>query len=89
MLGNEHSSSLISAAEQGLRYTAYTSNVKNWKIEDYVSKHMEFQSTLNDQQALGTYSGMFEKQKGDKFLDGFKDSHFIGLKSMILCNQKM
>ena len=37
MLGNDHSSSLISAAEQGLRDTTYTSNVKNWKIEDYVS----------------------------------------------------
>ena len=34
MLGNDHSSSLISAAEQGLRETTYTSNVKNWKIED-------------------------------------------------------
>ena len=64
MLGNEHSSSLISAAEQGLRDTTYTSNVKNWKIEDYVSKHMEFHSTLNDQQALGTYIGIFEKKKG-------------------------
>ena len=50
---------------------------------------MEFHSTLNDQQALGTYSGMCKKQKVDKFLDGLKHSHFIGLKSMILCNQKM
>ena len=49
MLGNDHYSSLISAAEQVLRDTAYTKNVKNWKIEDYVSKHMEFHSTLNDQ----------------------------------------
>ena len=44
MLGNDHSSSPISAAEQGLRETTYTSNVKNWKIEDYISKHMEFHS---------------------------------------------
>ena len=58
MLGNDHSSFLISAAEQGLGDTTYTTNVKNWKIEDYVSKHMEFHSTLNEQQALGTYSGM-------------------------------
>ena len=29
MLGNDHSSSLISAAEQGLRDTTYTSNIKN------------------------------------------------------------
>ena len=45
MLGNQHSSSLITAAEQGLRDTTYTSNIKNWKIEDYISKHMEFHST--------------------------------------------
>ena len=63
MLGNDHSSSLISASEQGLRDTSYTTHVKNWKIEDYVSKHMEFQSTLNNQQELGTYSGMFEKKR--------------------------
>ena len=34
MLGTDHSSSLISAAEQGLRDKTYTTNVKNWKIED-------------------------------------------------------
>ena len=71
---------LISAAEQGLRDTTYTSNVKNWKIEDYVSKHMEFHSTLNDQQALVTYSGMFEKQKVDKFIDGLKKQQLYWLK---------
>ena len=48
MIGKDHNSSLISAAEQGLRDTTYTTNVNNWKIEDYVSKHMEFHSTLND-----------------------------------------
>ena len=89
VLGNDHSSSLISAAEQGLRDTTYTTNVKNWKIEHYVSKHMEFQSTLNDQQERGTYSGMYEEQKVDKFLDGLKHSNFIGLRSMILCNPKI
>ena len=89
MLGNDHSSSLISDAEKGLRDTTYTTNVKNWKIEDYVSKHMEFHSTLNDQQERGTYSGMYKKQKVDKLLDGLKHSHFIGLRSMILCNPKM
>ena len=62
MLGNDHSSSLISAVEQGLRETTYTPNVNNWKIEDYVSKHMEFHSTLDDQTALGTYKGKFEKK---------------------------
>ena len=48
MLGNDHSSSLISAAEQGLRNTSFTTNVKNWKNEEYVSKHMVFHSTLTD-----------------------------------------
>ena len=89
VLGNDPSSSIISAAEQGLKDTTYTTNVKNWKIEDYVSNHMEFHSILNDQQELGTYSGVFEKQKVDKFLDGLKHSHFIVLRSMILCNPKM
>ena len=50
---------------------------------------MEFHSTLNDQQERGTYRGMFENQKVEKFLDGLKHSHFIGLKSNILCNPKM
>ena len=89
MLGNNHASSLISAAEQGLRDTTFTANFKNWKIEDYVSKHMEFHSTLNDQQEQGTYIDMYEEQKVEKFLDGLKHSHFIGLKSNILCNPKM
>ena len=47
-LGNDHSSSLVSADEKGMRETTYTSNVKNWKIEDYTTKHMEFHSTLDD-----------------------------------------
>ena len=89
MLGNDHSSSLISAAEQGLRNTTFTANVKNWKIEDYVSKHMEFHSILNDQQERVTYSGMYEKQKVDKFLDGLKSHHFIGLRSNTLINEKL
>ena len=89
MLGNDHSSSLISAAEQGLRDTTFTANVKNWKIEDYASKYMEFHSTLNDQQERGTYSGMYENQKVEKFLDGLKHSHFIGSRSNILTNEKL
>ena len=68
MLGNDHSSSLISAAEAGLRDTTYTSNIKNWKIEDYISKHMEFHYTLDDQYALGTYKGMFEKKRPTAYL---------------------
>ena len=57
MLGNDHASSLISAAEQGLRDTTFTANVKNWKIEDYVYKHMEFHSTINAQQEWGRFFG--------------------------------
>ena len=89
MLGNDHASYLISAAEQGLRDTTFIENGKNWKIEDYVSKHMEFHSTLNDQQERGTYSGMYENQKVDKFIDGLKRHHFIGLRSNILTNEKL
>ena len=44
LLGNDHSSSLSSAAEKGLRETTYTSNFNSWKIEDYITKHMEFHS---------------------------------------------
>ena len=50
---------------------------------------MEFHYTLDDQRALGKYKGMFEKQKVDRFLDGMKGNHFIGLKSNILCNQML
>ena len=50
---------------------------------------MEFQCTLDDQRTLGTYKGMFEKQKIYRLLDGLKSNHFIGLKSNILCNQTM
>ena len=53
LLGNDHSSSLASAAEKVLRETTYTSNVKNWKIEDYITNHMEFDSILDDQRTLG------------------------------------
>ena len=70
MLVNDHSSSLITAAKQGLRDTTYTSNIKNWKIEDYISKHMEFHSTLDDQYALETYKVMFEKKKSTACLMG-------------------
>ena len=79
-----HSSSLVSAAEKGLKETKYISNVKNGKIEDYITKHMEFHSILYDQKTLGKYKGMFEKQRVNLLLDGLKSKHFIGLKSNIL-----
>ena len=86
LIGNEHSSSLISAAEKGLRETKFTSNVKNWKIEDYITKNMEFYSVLDDQRALGTYKGMFENRRVDLLIDGLKSKHFIGLKPNIMCH---
>ena len=70
MLRNDHSSSLITTSEHGLRETIYTSNVKNWKIEDYISKHMELYSMLDDQHTLGPYNGMFEKKRSTACLMG-------------------
>ena len=84
LLGNYHSSSLVSAAEKGLREMTYTSNVKNWKIEDYITEHMEFHSVLDDQGTLVKYKGMFENRRVDLLFDGLKSKHFIGLKSNIL-----
>ena len=86
LLGNDHSSSLISAAEKGFRETTFTSNIKNWKIEDYITKHMEFYSVLDDQRLLGTYKGMFENRRVDLLLDGLKNKAFIGLNSNIMCH---
>ena len=89
LLGNDHSSSLITATEQRLRDTTYTSNINNWKIEDYISKHMDFHSILDDQRILGKYKGMFEDQRVDLLLYGLKSKHFIGLKSNILCHMTL
>ena len=54
LLGNDHSSSLISSAETGLRETTFTTNVRNWNIEDYITKYIELYSILYDQRELGT-----------------------------------
>ena len=86
LLVNDHSSFLISAAEKGLRETTYTSNVRNWKIEDYITKHIELYSILYDQRALGTYKGMFENRRVDLLLDGLKNKAFIVFKSNIMCH---
>ena len=55
LLGNDHTSSLISATEKGLRETTFTTNVRNWRIEDYITKHIQFFSVLADQYALGNH----------------------------------
>ena len=49
LLVNKHASSLISAAEKGLRETTFTTNFRNWRIEDYITKHIELYSVLDDQ----------------------------------------
>ena len=86
LLGNDQYSSLISAVEKGLRETTFTKNVRNWKIEDYITKHIELYSILDDQRALGTYKGIFEKRRANLLLDGIKNKAFIGLKSNIMCH---
>ena len=73
MLGNDHASSLISAAEKGLRETTFTTNFSNWRIEDYITKHIEFYSVLDDQKALGTHPGMYENRRVDLLLDGLNN----------------
>ena len=37
LLGNDHASSLISAAEKVLRETTFTTDFSNWKIKDYIT----------------------------------------------------
>ena len=48
LLVNDHASSLISVAEKGLRETTFTKNFRNWRIEDYITKHIEFYSVIDD-----------------------------------------
>ena len=86
LIGNDRSSSLISAAEKWLRETTFTTNVRNLRIEDYITKHIDLYCVLDDQKALGTHKGMFENQRVDLLLDGLKSKAFIGLKSNIMCH---
>ena len=60
LLGNDHASSLISTAEKGLGETTFTTNVRNWRIEDYITKNIDLYSILDYQNELGTHKGMFE-----------------------------
>ena len=78
LLGNDHASSLISATEEGMRKTTFTTNVRNWRIEDYITKHIELYSILYDQKAMGTHKGMFENRRVDLVLDGLKNKAFVG-----------
>ena len=87
--GNDHASSLISAAEKGLRETTFTKNVRNWRIEDYITKHIELYSIFDYQKTLVTHKGMFENQRVNLLLDGLKNKHFVGLKSNIMCKTQL
>ena len=84
LLGNDHASSLISAAEKGMRETTFTTNVSNWRIEDYIAKHIELYSILDDQKALVTHTGMFDNQRVFLLLDGLNNKAFVGLNSNIM-----
>ena len=89
MLGYEHTSSLLSAAEKGLRETTFTTNVRNWRIEDYITKHIQFFSVLADQAALGHHPDMYKKRRVDLLLDGLKKKALGGLKSIIMCHPQL
>ena len=89
LLGNDHASSLISAAEEGMRKTTFTTNGRNWRIEDYITKHIELYSVIADQKALGTHPCIFENRRVDLLLDGLKTKAFAGLKSNIMCHPQM
>ena len=84
LLGNDLTSSLISAAEKGLRETTFTTNFRNWRIEDYITKHIQFLSVLAGQAVLGHYPCMYEKRRVDLLLDGLKKKSLIGVKSNIM-----
>ena len=89
LLGNDHASSLISATEKGMRGTTFTTNLRNWRIEDYITKNIELYSVIDDQKALGIHQGMFENRRVDLLLDGLKNKALGGLKSNIMCHPQL
>ena len=66
LLGNDHNVSLINAAEKGLTTTTFSTNGKNWKIEDYITKHVQFYSVIAEQHDLGMHPGMLERRRVDR-----------------------
>ena len=72
-----------------MRETKFTTNVRNWRIEDYITKHIELYSILDDQKALGTHKGTFENRRVDLLLNGLKNKKFVGLKSNIMCHLQL
>ena len=89
LLGNDHASYLISTSEKGSRETTFTTNIRSWKIEDYITKHIEFYSVIDDQKALGKQPGMYKNQRVDLLLDGLKNKALGGVKSNILCHSQL
>ena len=72
-----------------MRETTFTTNVRNWRIEDYITKHIEFYSVIDDQKALGTHPGMYENRRVDLLLDGLKNKDLGGVKSNIMCHPQL
>ena len=44
---------------------------------------------IDDQKALGTQLGMFEKRRFNLLLDGLKNKAFVGLNSNIMCHPQL
>ena len=84
LLGNDQNSSLISTAEKGLREMTFKTNVRNWRIEDYITNLIEFYSVIDDHYVLGKHPGMYEKRRFELFLDGLKNKALSGVESNIM-----
>ena len=89
LLGNDHASSLISATEKLLRETTFTTNVRNWRIEDYITKPIEFYSVIDDHRALGTNPGMYDIQRVVLLLDGMNNKALGGVKLNTICHPQL
>ena len=72
-----------------MRETTFTTNVRNWRIEDYITKHIEFYSVIDDQKALGKHPGMYDNRRVDLLLDGLKNKSLCGVKSNIMCHPQL
>ena len=67
-----------------MRETTFTTNVRNWRIEYYITKHIQFYSVIDDQYALGNHPGMYEKRRVDLLLVGLKNKSLSGVESNIM-----
>ena len=69
--------------------TTFESNVKGWKIGDYVTRHIQFYTSIQEQQELGNHAGMKEYRRVDLLLDDVKNKWLGGLKSNILSQAQL